>query len=642
MAAGAGGAAGGGDLMLIREMREDGAEGGAAAERMRAGVRWDGALRAMGGGFFNRRSEEVSTSVDGAVRGEGGLRVEAGRRGVRARLRRAGCTENADLRNTGEGGWCYTEHELFRVFLPLIGADGGMVYMAMTRLVPLAAVREELAVTVEAVSRESCVSRSTTHRKMRELVQLGMVLEIKGANRRPSAYQLPPLRELAKVGEEELRRRLEELRGERVSKAPAGARVPLRQEGEDRAGAVSEAGRLGASVETVGAQGVAAIPGWDRDGGEALAGTPVSQRRAAMSQERGAVSQQKIAFNCFKEEQEREEKKIPPTPHGGRLTRDGSVGRVGGWAAQGAEGAASGLASGLAAGFAAGLASTAMNASAPAAALVAAARWVMEQSGVSASRRMESILVSQLRLALERRRAERLEEGSEAVSEGGRGCEGDGWRQGAGREVVEVSGLQRLASRMVGSWETYLGMCRRQELRIQWGFARFFGEGLWAEPAAWPRVTETRPTPGQCGAGSGFGVGAGSRSGGWSGFGGGAERDREPGILRRSTGRVAPRVDLHGGLGAGWEERDGETRRVGREGADGVGAAGMNEGEVIEAEGLEAGAAGAEGLEAEVRRAALDYWRRMRERGVAIYAEEAPHWVRYILEAEPLGVAEGQ
>ena len=141
------------------------------------------------------------------------------RTGLRMGSRQGSRTGNADLRNTGEGGWCYTEHELFRVFLPLIGADGGMVYMAMTRLVPLAAVREELPVTVEAVSRESCVSRSTAHRKMRELVQLGMVLETRSSSRRPSAYQLPPLRELARVGEPELRRRLDALHGEKGAKA---------------------------------------------------------------------------------------------------------------------------------------------------------------------------------------------------------------------------------------------------------------------------------------------------------------------------------------------------------------------------------------------------------------------------------------
>ena len=39
--------------------------------------------------------------------------------------------------------------------------------------------------------------------------------------------------------------------------------------------------------------------------------------------------------------------------------------------------------------------------------------------------------------------------------------------------------------------------------------------------------------------------------------------------------------------------------------------------------------------EAEIRQATLDYWRRMRQRGVAIYAQEAPHWVRSVLELEP-------
>lgn len=612
VAAGIGSAAGGGELMPIREMRDDGAHGGLAAGRSRAATPW-----AVGMEEWGARGSGSEAGGDGRQSaGAGsrrGLRSAGPVVGSRAGLRRGRCTENADLRSTGEGGWCYTEHELFRVFLPLIGADGGMVYMAMTRLVPLAAVREELPVTVEAVSRESCVSRSTTHRKMRELVQLGMVLEIKGANRRPSAYQLPPLRELARVGEEELRRRLEAVRGETVSKAPTGAWMDPPQEGEERAGAGCEAGGLSDSLLAIAARGVDGIPGWDSDGEGGLgtlAGTPVSQKKAAISQERGAVSQQRIAFNSFKEEQEREERKFPPTPQGGRFVRDGSMGAAGGWLGRGAEGSAAELAS--------------------AAALVAAARWVLEQSGVSASRRMESMLVSQLRLALERRRAARLEEGSGRVSGSGRGCEGDGRTQGNGRELPQEGELQRLAGEMVESWEAYLGMCRRQELRIQWGFARFFGEGLWAEPAAWPRVTEVRLTPGQRGSGSGFGFGSGSGS--RSGSGGCAERDREPGIRRWAEARVGPGAGWRGGSEAGFGDREVETRRSEAEGAAGVGEAGVQE-----AAGPEAGVAGAEGLEAEVRRAALDYWRRMREKGVAIYAEEAPHWARCILEAEPCG-----
>jgi hypothetical protein len=116
--------------------------------------------------------------------------------------------DNMDLRNTGDGGWFYAEHELFSVFAPLIGPLGVSVYMAMCRLIPLAAVDPDRQVTERAVMEAACVSKGTAGRKMEEIARLGMVQEQRSSNRRSSTYKLVSLRTLALVGIEELRRRL--------------------------------------------------------------------------------------------------------------------------------------------------------------------------------------------------------------------------------------------------------------------------------------------------------------------------------------------------------------------------------------------------------------------------------------------------
>jgi hypothetical protein len=116
--------------------------------------------------------------------------------------------DNMDLRNTGDGGWFYAEHELFSVFAPLIGPLGVSVYMAMCRLIPLAAVDPERQVTERAVMAAACVSKGTANRKMAEIVALGMVECSQTSNRRTPTYKLASLRNLALVGIAELNRRL--------------------------------------------------------------------------------------------------------------------------------------------------------------------------------------------------------------------------------------------------------------------------------------------------------------------------------------------------------------------------------------------------------------------------------------------------
>lgn len=233
-----------------------------------------------------------------------------------------------DLRNTGDGGWFYAEHELFSVFVPLIGPDGGMVYMAMCRLIPLAAVDPDRPVTVRSCSEASGVSKSTTQRKLAQIVALGMVSETRFANRRPSTYKLVSLRGLALVGIAELRRRLGVPPGDTE---PDGEMVDQVHERGD-ALAQSRAGGVSAKVPSSIAElhratapagrGRSGVPPGDTEKGLRKNHPPegsVSQKTASVSQKQASVSQNRGSL--FKEE--KEEDKYSPLPpsqaKGGRL-----------------------------------------------------------------------------------------------------------------------------------------------------------------------------------------------------------------------------------------------------------------------------------------------------------------------------------
>ncbi len=562
--AGIGGAAGGGGRMMIGSSACPGADHGGPSRPSGQGLP-PGAWR-----------DPLSNAAHGLPSSEG----RAVARGSRAAARsgpRSGFG-NADLRSTSQGGWCYTEHELFQVFLPLIGPDGGMVYMAMTRLAPLAAVRAELPVTVEALARESCVSRSTAHRKLRELVRLGMVLETRGSSRRPSAYQLVSLRELARVGEPELRRRLAELHSQKTVKVPGSSAsgspdspqldLSLTSFEPDPANSGAAAPCSSAAPEPAAAASRHLSPASVSQA--SVCETPVSQIDAPVSQHGAPVSQPGRAFNLLKKKSEKEDLTTPPTPQGGP----------------------GGLASDL------DLAALGSEPALHRAARARAARWVLDQSGVSATRRLESLLTRQLQLGLQRP------------------CslppDGDYPQDGHLAQPAEDP-LQALALRMVQRWRQYLGLCRRQELQFQWGFARFFGEGLWAQPEAWPR----RAPSGSPRAHRGAAAFAAAAT---------AERFREPGILRSSSGSCNSAASAAGVSDAALDAELGSALGTERAGAF---RAGLSDALQPPAQRQP------EEREAEERQAALGYWRRMRQRGVPIYAQEAPLWVRSVLEAEP-------
>jgi hypothetical protein len=242
--------------------------------------------------------------------------------------------DNADLRNTGDGGWFYAEHELFSVFVPLIGPLGGMVYMAMCRLIPLAAVDPDKQVTLRRIEEESGVNRQTANRKRVAIVAMGMVEEMKRGTNRVSTYKLVSLRKLAAVGVEELKRRLEGLPGVSVADTEneGGGSDPVSQQGH----AVAEGRVVGADAidrptlvslllpdapAASGGNGVSqrdTDPSLCKNGVSAAdSGESVSQNRASVSQNRASVSQNRASVSHFRgpyKEEEEEEDKTKNTP----------------------------------------------------------------------------------------------------------------------------------------------------------------------------------------------------------------------------------------------------------------------------------------------------------------------------------------
>lgn len=227
--------------------------------------------------------------------------------------------DNMDLRNTGDGGWFYAEHELFSVFAPLIGADGVAVYMAMCRLIPLAAVDPDRPVTMRVIEEASTVSRMQALRKKEQIVALGMVEETKSAARRPSTYKLVSLRQLALVGISELRRRLgvpgwdtngQEQRSGAVLDGVQRNAQTASTRGEPSKpsyGKVSEGGR---APEASGKSGVPRRDTVASGGKHTLVDLVVSQKKASVSQKQAPVSQNRGSL--FKEEKEEESPLSPP------------------------------------------------------------------------------------------------------------------------------------------------------------------------------------------------------------------------------------------------------------------------------------------------------------------------------------------
>lgn len=246
--------------------------------------------------------------------------------------------DNMDLRNTGDGGWFYAEHELFSVFAPLIGADGVVVYMAMCRLIPLAAVDQDRQVTIRAIEEASTVSRAQAQRKKNEIVALGMVEEKPGAGRRPSTYKLVSLRQLSLVGIGELKRRISvppwdtkmkpAQRPAVLKRIAAGSDIPA----ERQHSPTSQAARVEPPSKAPRASGKTGVSRWDTKAG--LRKKPglspfvsqkqgfVSQEKLVVSQKRGFVSQGEALYLKKKKKEEEENTPLPPSQAKGVLFPD--------------------------------------------------------------------------------------------------------------------------------------------------------------------------------------------------------------------------------------------------------------------------------------------------------------------------------
>jgi len=109
------------------------------------------------------------------------------------------------LRDIRNPGWFWAQNELFDVFLPLIGANGVVVYMAMCRLLPH---RPDGRLSLREIADNSGVSKSAVGRSRADLVALGMIAEKATGTTSRSTFELLDLRAAAEVGPEELQRRL--------------------------------------------------------------------------------------------------------------------------------------------------------------------------------------------------------------------------------------------------------------------------------------------------------------------------------------------------------------------------------------------------------------------------------------------------
>lgn len=235
--------------------------------------------------------------------------------------------DNMDLRNTGDGGWFYAEHELFSVFAPLIGPLGVSVYMAMCRLIPLAAVDPDRQVTERAVMEAACVSKGTAGRMMTALVALGMVEKNERAIRRAATYRLVSLRTLALVGISELRSRLGAPQGgtdyEGELSVKDGKRVATPAQTSSLLGNVIKTTRIDQSNAAMAPEGSDRVGapegGTDADPRKiTLLDILVPQKPASVPQKQGLVPQ--IGGVLFKEEKEEEfNTPLPPSQAKGGL-----------------------------------------------------------------------------------------------------------------------------------------------------------------------------------------------------------------------------------------------------------------------------------------------------------------------------------
>jgi predicted transcriptional regulator len=98
-----------------------------------------------------------------------------------------------------KGGFFFIPDELMEIFLPRIGCDGVVVYLALCRLLTRAG-KNEGPVSIAALAITSCVSRSTVERVLRRIVELGMVRKFPNTRiLAPARFELVDLKEAAQL-----------------------------------------------------------------------------------------------------------------------------------------------------------------------------------------------------------------------------------------------------------------------------------------------------------------------------------------------------------------------------------------------------------------------------------------------------------
>lgn len=145
------------------------------------------------------------------------------------------------LRDQRRPGWCWAENELLDVFLPLIGPNGVTLYMTMCRHARGSEVKDR---GLRELGDLAGMSKDSVQRSLVKMCALGMVGERRdGKAKTRASYDLLDLKDLAALGVEELRRRME-----KVVTVQAGLKAVSQG---DSSGAEKPVGRTRKSTESV-------------------------------------------------------------------------------------------------------------------------------------------------------------------------------------------------------------------------------------------------------------------------------------------------------------------------------------------------------------------------------------------------------
>lgn len=159
-----------------------------------------------------------------------------------------------DARDTRDGGWSWFQQELLYFFTPLIGYKAAWLYTSMCHLIPQKIEHPLMDLSMRVISKQSSMAVGTVHREMALLTAAGMIEVTKGDNERASTYRLVSLRKLAALGNDEIVKRLLGVPGWNTSKEYVTYKAA-----RDKADAVAKE-RAGSADSTRGATDTPAQP----------------------------------------------------------------------------------------------------------------------------------------------------------------------------------------------------------------------------------------------------------------------------------------------------------------------------------------------------------------------------------------------